>query len=194
MLSVSRQSQSRIVVLRLFQQGQVPGQCIGHSTSVKAVESHCCRLEHHGQHVVQSQLPRHEEEHHFSDANGSQPVWEGIVLSRARSSTVAPSFPTHGFGPSLAFHSAHVQVHSWMSSNQFAASIDVLPSHHPSKPNAPPILTSADHIVPQPHLAVISLLSSSPGPTRKLPKDVRGESVLHALFAIDRRNSKSSSV
>ena len=40
MLSVSRQSQSRIVVLRLFQQGQVPGQCIGHSTSVKVVESH----------------------------------------------------------------------------------------------------------------------------------------------------------
>ena len=39
-LSVSRQSQFRIVVLRLFQQGQVPGQCLGHSTSVKVVESH----------------------------------------------------------------------------------------------------------------------------------------------------------
>ena len=35
--------------------------------------------------------------------------------------TAAPSFPTHGFGPSLALHSAHGQSHSWMSSNQFAA-------------------------------------------------------------------------
>ena len=54
MLSVSRQSQSRIVVLRLLQQGQVPGRCIGHCTSVKVVESHSSQhLEHHGQKVVQ---------------------------------------------------------------------------------------------------------------------------------------------
>ena len=151
--------------------------------------------------MVRSQHPQHQEEHHFSDANESRdtsrwplPVWEGIILSRAWSSTAAPSFPTHGFGPSLALHSAHVQGHSWMSSNQFAASIVVLPSHLPSKANAPPIHTSADRIAPQPHLAVLSLLLSSPGPAKKLPMDVRGESVLHALFAIDRQRSKCSSV
>ena len=51
MLLVSRQSQSRLVVLRLLQQGRVPGQCIGHSTSVKVVESHRSQhLENHRQH------------------------------------------------------------------------------------------------------------------------------------------------
>ena len=113
------------------------------------------------------------------------PVWEGNVLQ---------SFPTHGFGPNYAPHSTHAQGHSWMSSNQFAASTDVLPSHHASKANAPSIHTSASHIVPQPHLAVLSQLSSSPSSTRKLTMDVHGESVLHALFAIDRRRSKSSGV
>ena len=66
-------------------------------------------------------------------------------------------------------HSTHAQSHSWMSSNQLAASIDDLTSHHPSKANAPPIHTSADRSVPQPHLAVLSQLSSSSGPTKKLP-------------------------
>ena len=70
---------------------------------------------------------------------------------------------------SLAFHSARVQGRAWMSSNQLAASIGVLPSHTPSKANAPPIHSSADRIAPQPHLAILSQLSSSPGPTRKLP-------------------------
>ena len=42
--------------------------------------------------------------------------------------------------------------------------------------------------------ASLLLPSSSPGPTRKLPMDVRGASALHALFAIDGRHSKSSSV
>ena len=73
-----------------------------------------------------------------------------------------------GFSPSLAHHSAHVQGHSWMSSNQFAPSMDVPPSHLPSEANAPPIHTSADRTAPKPHLAVLSLPSSSPGPTRKL--------------------------
>ena len=46
------------------------------------------------------------------------------------------------------------------------------------KANAPPIHTSADRIVLQPHLAVLSLRPSSPGPTKKLSMDVRGGSVV----------------
>ena len=96
--------------------------------------------------------------------------------------------------PTLTPRSAHVQGQSWMPSNHSAASMDVLPSHLPSEANAPPSHTSADRIAPQPHLAILSLPSNSPSPTKKLPVDVRGESVLHALLAIDGRHSRSSSV